>query len=45
MFPVIGALVIGIVHGALFLAEPDIVPLIVAHLVFFFSSMPSGLVE
>lgn len=35
MFPVLGALVVGVVHGALYLAVPDITPLIVAHFVLF----------
>jgi membrane protease YdiL (CAAX protease family) len=35
MFPVLGALVIGLVHGAVYLAVPDLLPLIVAHLVAF----------
>lgn len=39
MFPIIGAIVLGVVHAALFLAVPTIVPLIVAHLVFFFSAV------
>lgn len=39
MFPVIGTLLVGFVHGALFLAVPDILPLIVAHFVFFVSAV------
>jgi hypothetical protein len=35
IFPAVGALVVGIVHGALFLAVPDLTPLVVAHLVLF----------
>ena len=35
MFPVIGALVMGLVHGLLYLAVPVLLPLIVAHIVFF----------
>jgi hypothetical protein len=35
LFPVLGALVMGLAHGALFLAVPNLVPLIVAHCVFF----------
>lgn len=35
MFPVIGALVMGLVHGWLLLATGLLVPLIVAHIVFF----------
>lgn len=35
MFPVVGALVMGVVHTALFLAVPVLLPLVVAHLVFF----------
>jgi membrane protease YdiL (CAAX protease family) len=34
MFPMVGAFVMGIVHGVLFLLVPDILPLIVAHLSF-----------
>lgn len=34
IFPVMGALVIGVVHGILFLSVPNLGPLIVAHLVF-----------
>lgn len=39
IFPVMGALVIGVVHGILFLAVPDLQPLIVAHLVFLLASL------
>jgi hypothetical protein len=35
MFPVLGAIVVGLVHGLLFLAVPSILPLIVAHFTFF----------
>jgi hypothetical protein len=35
MFPVIGALIMGVVHGWLYLAVPDLTPLVVAHLAFF----------
>jgi hypothetical protein len=35
LFPMIGATVIGITHGMLFLALPNIAPLIVAHVVVF----------
>jgi hypothetical protein len=35
LFPMIGAAVVGPVHAALFLEVGDIVPLIVAHLIFF----------
>jgi hypothetical protein len=35
MFPVLGAVVVGVIHGLLFLAVPSILPLIVAHFVFF----------
>jgi Type II CAAX prenyl endopeptidase Rce1-like len=41
MFPLMGALVIGFLHGSLFLAVPEIVPLIVAHFVFFVSGLVS----
>jgi membrane protease YdiL (CAAX protease family) len=33
LFPAIGAVVVGIVHGSLFVAIPDITPLIIAHFV------------
>ncbi|HEX9938374.1 MAG TPA: CPBP family intramembrane glutamic endopeptidase [Longimicrobium sp.] len=39
LFPLVGALVMGTVHGLLFLAVPSIVPLVVAHLVFFFAAV------
>jgi membrane protease YdiL (CAAX protease family) len=39
MFPIIGALLVGFVHGALFLVVPNILPLIVAHFVFFISAV------
>jgi hypothetical protein len=35
IFPVVGALVVGVVHGSLYLAVPDLLPLVVAHLVLF----------
>jgi hypothetical protein len=35
MFPVIGALVMGIIHGVLYLAVPDVWPLVVAHVTYF----------
>jgi membrane protease YdiL (CAAX protease family) len=35
MFPILGALVVGTVHGALFAADPNLTPLVVAHIVFF----------
>jgi hypothetical protein len=35
MFPLVGAAVVGVVHGALLLAVPNVVPLVVAHLAFF----------
>lgn len=35
MFPVIGALVIGIFHGMLYSQVPELIPLITAHFVFF----------
>lgn len=35
MFPVIGALIVGTIHGLLFLAVPNVLPLVVAHFVFF----------
>ena len=36
--PVIGALVLGVANGALFLAAPRLVPLALAHAAFFFSA-------
>jgi hypothetical protein len=39
MFPIIGALVVGLLHGSLFLTVPEIVPLIVAHFVFFMAAL------
>jgi hypothetical protein len=35
MFPLVGALVVGVTHGVLMLAVPNIVPLVIAHLAFF----------
>jgi hypothetical protein len=35
MFPVLGAVVIGIVHGSMYLAVPNLLPLIIAHMIFF----------
>jgi hypothetical protein len=35
MFPALGARTLGVVDGLLFLAVPTILPLIVAHIVFF----------
>jgi len=35
MFPIIGALIMGVVHGVLFVTIEDIWPLVVAHVVFF----------
>lgn len=35
LFPVIGAIVVGSIHASLFLAVPDMTPLIVAHITFF----------
>jgi Type II CAAX prenyl endopeptidase Rce1-like len=35
MFPIIGGVVMGIVHGMLYMAVPNIAPLVVAHLAFF----------
>jgi hypothetical protein len=35
MFPILGASVMGPVHGMLFIAVPDVLPLIVAHLTMF----------
>jgi hypothetical protein len=39
MFPMIGAIVVSIVHGGLFLAVPDVRPLIIAHFTFFISAI------
>jgi hypothetical protein len=39
VFPMLGASVVGIVHGLLYLSVPNIVPLIVAHLSFFASAL------
>lgn len=39
MFPVIGALLIGLLHGLLFLAVPNILPLIIAHFIFFIMAL------
>lgn len=39
MFPVMGALVVGVVHGTLYLVVPDITPLIVAHFVLFMAAV------
>ncbi|MEU8959783.1 CPBP family glutamic-type intramembrane protease [Streptomyces sp. NPDC048518] len=35
MFPVVGGVVMGVVHGLVFWAVPDVAPLVVAHIVFF----------
>jgi membrane protease YdiL (CAAX protease family) len=35
MFPIIGGVVMGVVHGMLYMAVPNVVPLVVAHLAFF----------
>lgn len=35
MFPVLGATVMGITHGLIYLNDPSIIPLIVSHLTFF----------
>ena len=39
LFPMIGALVVGIVHGVLFALVPDLTPLIVAHAAMFLSTV------
>jgi Type II CAAX prenyl endopeptidase Rce1-like len=36
LFPVVGGIVMGIVHGLVFWAVPEVAPLVVAHVVFFF---------
>ncbi|QEU93915.1 type II CAAX prenyl endopeptidase Rce1 family protein [Streptomyces kanamyceticus] len=35
MFPLMGGVVMGVVHGLVFWAVPDVAPLVVAHVVFF----------
>ncbi|ATL28270.1 type II CAAX prenyl endopeptidase Rce1 family protein [Streptomyces formicae] len=35
MFPLVGGVVMGVVHGLVFWAVPDVAPLVVAHVVFF----------
>jgi hypothetical protein len=46
LFPAIGAALMGIVHGIIFVNDPNIVPLIIAHLVFFlFSVLPEILTK
>lgn len=35
MFPIIGATIMGIIHGLLYIYHPSIVPLIISHLTFF----------
>ncbi|MFD4632117.1 type II CAAX prenyl endopeptidase Rce1 family protein [Streptomyces sp. NPDC058284] len=35
MFPVVGGVVMGVVHGLVFWAVPEVAPLVVAHVVFF----------
>lgn len=39
LFPMVGAAVIGVVHGILFLHVPDVIPLVVAHVAFFLAAM------
>lgn len=39
LFPMVGAAVIGVVHGILFLHVPDVIPLAVAHVAFFVAAM------
>jgi len=39
LFPMVGAAVIGVVHGILFLHVPDVIPLAVAHVAFFAAAM------
>jgi membrane protease YdiL (CAAX protease family) len=39
MFPVLGGVLLGLVHGALFAADPDIAPLVVAHAVFLVAAL------
>ncbi|HEY8340510.1 MAG TPA: CPBP family glutamic-type intramembrane protease [Egibacteraceae bacterium] len=35
LFPVVGAVVVGVVHGCLYLVVPDVTPLVVAHVTMF----------
>jgi hypothetical protein len=35
VFPVIGAMVVGLIHAALFMAVPNLLPIVIAHWVFF----------
>jgi membrane protease YdiL (CAAX protease family) len=35
MFPVVGAVVMGLVHGLLYLGSPSLLPLVISHLTFF----------
>lgn len=39
MFPMLGALVMGLVHGSLYLAVPALLPLMIAHLVAFLAAV------
>ena len=39
LFPMVGAAVVGVVHGILFLHVPDVIPLAVAHVAFFSAAM------
>lgn len=39
LFPMVGAAVIGVVHGILFLYVPDVIPLAVAHITYFTAAM------
>ncbi len=35
MFPVVGSIVMGVVHSLLYVLEPSLLPLVVAHVTFF----------
>jgi len=39
LFPLIGALLVGLLHGLLFLAVPNILPLLIAHFIFFLMAL------
>jgi hypothetical protein len=39
LFPMVGAAIVGVVHGILFLHVPDVIPLAIAHATFFLAAM------
>jgi hypothetical protein len=43
MFPMIGAVIVGGVHGALYWLVPDVLPLVVAHMTFFATALSSAM--